>query len=39
MTIPIWREDAKSAVTTMFSKAVEVGALPKEPGPDILYSP
>jgi ABC-type nitrate/sulfonate/bicarbonate transport system substrate-binding protein len=39
MTIQIWREDAKSAVTTMFSKSVEVGALPKEPGPDILYSP
>jgi len=39
MTIPIWREDAKSVVSSMFSKAVEVGALPKEPGPEILYSP
>ncbi len=39
MTSPIWRGDAKGIVTSMFSKAVEVGALPREPGPEILYSP
>lgn len=39
LTIPIWRSDAKSVTTTMFSKAVEVGVLTKEPGPEILYSP